>query len=159
MDSADKNIEIVPFEDKHAKAFKKLNLEWLGKYDPLKPMDLEYLNNPQQAIIDRGGKVLMVINNGVVVGTCAIIKKTAHTAEFSKLSVLPSIRKKGIGSLLIIASINLTQKMGFKKVVIVLNKKLDTAIQLYQSLGFKPRPVPEDLIYESTDIYMELNIS
>ena len=159
MYSTDKRIEIVPFEDRYAKAFKQLNLEWLEKYELFEPIDLEYLDKPRQAIIDRGGIILMAITNSMTVGTCAIIKKTVHTAEFTKLAVLPDIRKKGIGSLLTIASINLAQKMAFRKVVLVSNKKLNSAIQLYESLGFKHGPVPADSIYESADVYMELNIS
>ena len=159
MDNINKRIEIVPFEDRYAKAFKQLNLEWLQKYELFEPLDLECLDKPRQAIIDRGGKILLAITDGMVVGTCAIIKKTEDTAEFAKLSVFPEIRKKGVGSLLTIVAINLAQKMGFKKIVLVSNKKLDNAIRLYESLGFKHEPVPADSIYESADIYMELNIS
>ncbi len=158
MDNTDR-IEIVPFEDRYTKAFKQLNLDWLEKYELFEPVDLEYLDKPRQTIIDRGGIILMAIANGMVVGTCAIINKTAHTAEFAKLAVLPGIRRKGVGSLLTVASINLAQKMAFRKVVLVSNKKLNNAIQLYESLGFKHGPVPEDSIYESADVYMELNIS
>ncbi len=158
MDCTEKRIEIVPFEDRYAKAFKLFNLEWLEKYELLKPIDLEYLIKPRQAIIDRGGKILMAITNGMIVGSCAIIKKTAHTAEFAKLAVLPGVRKKGIGSLLTIASINLAQKMGFKKIVLVSDKKLNKAVRLYESLGFKHGTVPEDIQYKTENVYMKLNI-
>ncbi len=52
----------------------------------------------------------------------------------------------------------MAQKMGFKKLFLVSNKKLKTAVLLYESLGFKHAPVPEDTIYATADIYMELKI-
>jgi len=159
MDLTEKRIEIVPFEDRYTKAFKQLNLERLKKYELLKPIDLEYLVKPRQTIIDRGGKILMAITNGMIVGSCAIIKKTAHTAEFAKLAVLPDVREKGIGSLLIIASINLAQKMGFKKIVLVSDKKLNKAVRFYESFGFMHGTVPEDIKYKTENVYMVFNIS
>jgi len=159
MDHTEKKIKIVPFEDRYTNAFKQLNLKGLEKYELLKPIDLEYLIKPRRAIIDHGGKILMAITHGMIVGSCAIIKKTAHTAEFAKLAVLPGVHKKSIGSLLTIASINLAQKMGFKKIVLVSDKKLNKAVRLYESLGFKHEIVPEDIKYKTKNVYMELNIS
>jgi len=157
--SVDEKIEIVPFEDRYAKAFKELNLEWLKNYELFEPADLKYLNKPRQVIIEQGGEILVAIANGIVVGTCAIIKETEHTAEFAKLAVAPVAQGKGIGRMLTKESINLAQNMGFKKLILVSNKKLTNAIQLYESLGFKHALVPEDTLYLTADVYMELKIS
>ncbi len=158
MDIIEKKIEIVPFEDRYAEEFKRLNLEWLNDYELFESADLKYLNKPWQIIIEPGGKILMAVANGIIVGTCAIIKTTDNTAEFVKLAVSPGARKKGIGRLLTVVSINLAQKMEFKKLFLVCNKKLTTAIRLYESLGFKHSPVPENSVYVSAGVYMELKI-
>ena len=158
MYRADELIEIVPFEDRYAKEFKRLNRECLNRYEHFELVDLEYLNQPHQVIIEPGGKILMAVTNGTIAGTCAIKKETCNRARFARLAVSPGARRKGIGRLLTVVSINLAQKMGFKKLVLVSNKNSATAIRLYESLGFKPGPVPEDTIHGSADMYMELKI-
>ena len=37
----DISVEIVPFEERHAEDFKRLNLEWLRKYFRVEPADEE----------------------------------------------------------------------------------------------------------------------
>lgn len=158
MNWVDQKIKIIPFEDKHAKAFKRLNLEWLESYSLLEPADSNYLDNPQSVILDQGGRILVAVSDDAVIGTCAIIKETRRTAELAKLAVSPDARGKGIGRILTIESIKIARKMGFKKIFLVSNKKLTTAIQLYESLGFRHAPVPEDTQYATADIYMEFKI-
>lgn len=65
----------MPYEDRYAEAFKRLNSEWLNHHGHLISKDLAYLNKPRQTIIKPGGKILMAVMNGIVVATCAIIKK------------------------------------------------------------------------------------
>ena len=70
------NIKILPFKDRYAAQFKRLNLEWLETYALLEPADLKYLDNPQLLIIEQGGRILIATAGDAVVGTCAIIKET-----------------------------------------------------------------------------------
>lgn len=100
----------------------------------------------------------MAVINDVVVGTIAIIKENSHTAEFAKLAVAPYARGKGIGRKLTRESIKLAQEMGFEKLILVSNKKLTTAVQMYESIGFTHLPIPEDTSYVTADVYMELKI-
>ncbi|MCF6245912.1 MAG: GNAT family N-acetyltransferase [Desulfobacula sp.] len=152
-------IQIIPFADKYAEVFKQLNLEWLTNYELFEPADLKYLDKPRQVIVEQGGKILMAMMEGFVVGTCAIIREDDSTAELAKLAVSQDIQGKGIGRMLTVESIKVARKMGFKKLILVSNKKLTTAVHLYESLGFKHASVPEDTIYETADVYMELIIN
>ena len=61
--------------------------------------------------------------------------------------------------MLAMESIKEARKMGFKKIFLVSNKKLDKAVRLYESFGFRHLPVPEDTIYKTADVYMELKIN
>jgi len=149
-------IKIVPFENRYAEAFKQLNLEWLETYDLLEPADLEYLDYPEQVIVEPGGRILMAIDGDTVIGTCAIVKETGKSVELAKLAVSPDSRGKGIGRLLTMKSIKEAQEMGFEKMILVSNTKLVAAVKLYESLGFRHAPVPEDIIYATADVYMEL---
>jgi len=159
MDLMDEKIEIMPFEDRYAEEFKRLNSEWLNKQGFLNSKSFAYLNKPWQTIIKPGGKILMAVVNGAVVGTCAIVKKNNRTAEFTKLVVSPNFRRKGIGRLLTIVTVNLAQKMEFKKIFLVSNKKSTDAIRLYKSAGFRHAAVPADSIYALVNIYMEHKIN
>lgn len=152
-------IKIVPFENTHAAAFKQLNLEWLEAYGLFEPADLQYLDKPLSNIIEQGGRILMAITDNGVIGTCAIIIETSNTAELAKLAVSPDAQGKGVGRMLAKESIKEARKMGLKKIFLVSNKKLNRAIQLYESFGFKHMPIPKDTIYKTADIYMELQIN
>jgi len=152
-------LKIVPFENIHAVAFKQLNLEWLKAYELFEYADLQYLDNPQSKILEQGGRILMAINDNVVIGTCAIIMETSNTAELAKLAVSPDAQGEGVGRMLAMESVKEARKMGLKKIFLVSNKKLDRAIRLYESFGFKHMPVPKDTIYKTADVYMELQIN
>ena len=152
-------IKIVPFENIYAVAFKQLNLEWLETYNLFEAADLKYLDDPQSTILEQGGRILMAINDNAVIGTCAILMETNDTAELAKLAVSPEASGKGVGRMLAMESIKEARKMGFKKIFLVSNKKLDKAVRLYESFGFRHLPVPEDTIYKTADVYMELKIN
>lgn len=152
-------LKIVPFENIHAVAFKQLNLEWLKAYELFEYADLQYLDNPQSKILEQGGRILMAINDNFVIGTCAIIMETSDTAELAKLAVSPDAQGEGVGRMLAMESVKKARKMGLKKIFLVSNKKLDRAIRLYESFGFKHMPVPKDTIYKTADVYMELQIN
>ena len=158
MDSVDAKIKILPFEDRHAEVFKQLNLDWLKAYELFEPADLKHLDKPRPNIIEQGGQILMAISGDTAIGTCAIIKEDSKTAELAKLAVSHSAQGKGIGRKLTRESIKTARKMGFENIILVSNKKLTNAVQLYESLGFKHAPVPVDTIYVTADIYMELKI-
>ena len=48
-------IEIIEYIDKYNADFKRLNLEWLDKYNLTESHDLMVLNDPKGTILDRGG--------------------------------------------------------------------------------------------------------
>jgi len=151
-------IKIVPFENKFAKEFKQLNMEWLKSFDLFEPVDLKYLDTPIKSIIEPGGRIIMAVDNERIVGTCAIIMKSKKTVELAKLAVLKNIRGKGIGRDLTIEAIKQAKDMGAETIMLVSNKKLAPAIRLYESLGFEHAPIPDDIGYETADIYMEFKI-
>lgn len=146
------------FEGKDATEFKILNLEWLTRYDLLEPVDLQYLDHPEQMIIEKGGRILIATIDRAVVGTCAILRVKDGTAELAKLSVKSEAQGQGVGWALIKRSIEIAREIGFSKLILISNKKLNTALKLYTSFGFIFKPVPEGVEYKTANIYMEKNI-
>lgn len=53
-----RDIRIIPYEPGHQPLFKSLNENWITTHWQLEPHDLEYLDFPQQNILDKGGYVL-----------------------------------------------------------------------------------------------------
>lgn len=151
-------IKIIPFEEKFTKDFKRLNMEWLEGYNLFEPADLKHLHNPQQSIVNRGGKIFIATEGNKAVGTCAIIIKDKNTVELAKFAVSNTSQGKGIGKRLAIESIKMAKDMGAEIIILVSNSKLSTAIRLYESLGFEHAPLPQDIDYETADVYMELKI-
>lgn len=68
-------------------------------------------------------------------------------------------RRKGIGRLLTIVTINLAQKMKFEKIFLVADTKAAAAVRLCESVGFSHVTIPEDSIYALANIYMEQKIN
>ncbi|HMW01955.1 MAG TPA: GNAT family N-acetyltransferase, partial [Acidobacteriota bacterium] len=82
-------IRIVPFEDRFASDFARLNRSWLVGYDLLEPADLKHLNTPRETIINPGGEIFVALEKETVIGTCAILRIDATSVEIVKLAVAP----------------------------------------------------------------------
>jgi len=65
-------VEIVPFEDRFAGDFDRLNREWLERFALLEEADERHLRDPRGTIIAGGGGLFLALRVGVVVGTCGI---------------------------------------------------------------------------------------
>jgi putative acetyltransferase len=77
-------------------AFRTLNEEWITKIFALEAKDVEVLGNPQQMIVDKGGRIFMVSADGESVGCVALIPMEGGAYELSKMAVSPKLRGMGI---------------------------------------------------------------
>ena len=46
-------VKIITYSDAHHEDFRRLNLEWLNKYNLAESHDLEILDDPRATILDR----------------------------------------------------------------------------------------------------------
>src|ERR1700733_14377693 len=127
-----------------ATAFRMLNEEWITKTFSLEAKDVEMLGNPQQTIIDKGGRILMVSANGEAVGCVALIPMEGGVYELSKMAVSPQLRGMGIGRKLLQHAVTQARRMGAKSLFLASNARLENAVHLYESIGFRHVP-PESL--------------
>jgi DNA-binding MarR family transcriptional regulator/predicted GNAT family acetyltransferase len=149
------SIEIVDYQPKYLEAFKQLNVEWINTWFKMEEADHKILDHPQEYVLDRGGYILLALDNGKPVGTCALIKIGNDTFELSKMAVSPEAKGKGIGWLLGNAAIEKAKKTGAKRLYLESNTILKPAINLYYKLGFKRIPgTPSP--YERSNISMEI---
>ena len=154
-----KKVKVVPFQDEYADDFKRLNLEWIEKYFVVEEMDKKQLEDPQENIIEPGGEIYSVLEDGRVRGVCALVFHEEGVYEIAKMAVDKESRGKGYGNLLMDAAIEGARKKGADKIVIVSNTVLETAINLYKKYGFIITRLGQDPDYERGNIEMQLDLT
>jgi ribosomal protein S18 acetylase RimI-like enzyme len=150
-------VTIIPFSVELAEPIKTLNIEWLTKYFKIEPKDERVLSNPKEEIIDKGGMIFYAKYNGEIVGTISLIKMTVGIFELSKMAVTDGAQGLGIGTKLLQHCIEVAEESAIQKIVLYSNRRLKSAIHLYEKFGFK-EVLLEDGVYERADIKMEKNI-
>jgi ribosomal protein S18 acetylase RimI-like enzyme len=149
-------ITIIDYEPRHQPDFESLNRVWIEKYFYMEPRDEYVLKNPEEAILSKGGCILIGLYNDTVAGVVALIKVDNETYEFAKMGVHENFRRKGIAEALSHAALAKVKALDGKKLILFSNTKLEPALLLYQKLGFKEVPMDEFNEYRRSNIKMEL---
>jgi DNA-binding MarR family transcriptional regulator/N-acetylglutamate synthase-like GNAT family acetyltransferase len=133
------DVKIVDFQPKYLEAFKSLNVEWISTYFEMEEADYKALDNPQEYILDKGGKIFVALYQNEPVGVCALIKMkdSVYDFEMAKMAVSPKAQGKNIGFLLGETIVNSAREQGAKKIYLESNTILKPAINLYYKLGFQ----------------------
>jgi len=151
-------MEIVDYEDKYQPDFKRLNLEWLDKYNLTESHDLEILDDPQGTVIGKGGYIFLAMEGGKVIGTAGLWKKNEKEYELVKMAVDPAYRGRGISKVLLERCLDTAGKLKAEKVFLFSNSQLQTALKLYEKYGFHNVPVTDTPLL-TADVKMELSLS
>ena len=152
------NVEVKRFDDRYAADFRRLNLEWIEMYFKMEGMDEKQLNNPREYIIEPGGEIYSVVEDGRVKGTCALIFHEEGVYEIAKMAVDVDSRGKGYGNLLMEASIEGAREKGASRILIISNTILEPAINLYKKYGFQTTRLGQNPDYERGNIEMQLDL-
>lgn len=152
-------IEIRPLQPgEDATAFRTLNEEWIIRYFTLEKMDRETLGDPEGKILRKGGHIFMAYIGRQAVGCVALIPIGGGVYELSKMAVSPEMRGLGIGRKLLQHAVTEAQRFGAKSLFLGSNDRLENAVHLYESVGFRHVP-PESLPptpYTRANVFMEL---
>jgi len=151
-------VVIVPFEDRHAADFDRLNRAWLEAYGLLEKDDEPHLRDPRASIVDGGGALFIATLHGAVVGSCGVHPSGEGAFEIVKLAVDESARGHGLGRRLTERAVGFARDAGARKVTLLSSHRLESALRLYESLGFRRLPMPAAVGYETADVYMELDL-
>lgn len=151
----EKEITIVPFEERFAADFARLNYQWIEEYFGVEDHDREVLENPFDRVVRRGGQIFFAVCGERAVGTVAMVD-AGSSFELAKMAVEPGFRGKGIGDLLMRAALGFAAENGGRPVWLLSNSRLTTALSLYRKHGFVDVPVGSDSPYARTDVRMEL---
>lgn len=154
-------IEIRPLESgEDATAFRTLNEEWILRYFTLEKADRETLEDPENKILRKGGRIFMVYASpsSEAVGCVALIPMGDGVYELSKMAVSPQLRGHGIGRRLLVHAIDQAKQMGARSLFLGSNSRLEDAVHLYESTGFRhvaPERIPR-MPYSRANVFMEL---
>ena len=148
-------INIIEYEEKHHEDFRRLNLEWLEKYDLAESHDLEILDDPKGTILDRGGVIYMAQADQELVGSAALMKEDEGIYELAKMAVTGNWQGKGISKLLIEKCLDTARIWNARKLTLYSNSQLQTALRLYKKYGFY-HVSAKNSPFVTADVRMEL---
>jgi putative acetyltransferase len=147
--------EVVTYREEWRGEFERLNREWIETWFTLEPADLETFRDPAGKIVAPGGQIFFVLEDGKVMGTCAVVRHRSDEHEIAKMAVAPEARGRGYGDLLMEAAVEFSRRAGARRVVIVSNTKLAPAIHLYEKHGFVRVPLAPEERYLRANIRLE----
>ena len=150
-------VTIINFEPLHQPYFEKFNRAWIEAFFKMEELDKYVLTQPDDAIIKKGGAILMGLYDGKVAGTVALRKLSDKEYEFTKMAVDEKFRRKGIAEALSLAAIKKAVELGAERIVLYTQSSLSPAIKLYSKIGFRQIKVGPGT-YERADVKMEISL-
>ena len=150
-------IEIIDYDEKYHADFKRMNLEYLDKYNLTETHDILVLDNPGEIILGKGGFLWLAKAGEEIVGTVGIMPEGHGIFELIKMCVAESWRGRGISKLLMDTCLQKVKELGGEKLILFSNHQLQTALKLYTKYGFKNVEVT-DSPFETADVKMELEL-
>ena len=150
-------LTIRPYTSADQPAFQSLNEDWIRALFALEPHDIEQLSDPETHILSGGGAILLAEQDGIVVGTCALVAMEEGTFEVAKMAVNPALRGAGIGRKLLQAAVEAARARQARRLYIETNNTLSNAVHLYESCGFIHIPVErrQPSPYARGNVFME----
>ena len=150
-------IKIVEYRHSHQPYFEAFNRAWIEQLFVMEPVDEWVLTNPDKAILETGGAILMAEYNGTVAGTVALRKVDDDTYEFTKMAVDENFRRLGIAEALTYASFEKAKELGAVTVILYSNTLNTGAIKLYEKIGFRHVEV-EQGVYKRANVKMVIDV-
>lgn len=150
-------VDIRMFEPRDGEAFYRLNRDWLDAHALYEPADEPHLADPMGSIVAVGGEVYVAVEGPVVVGTAAIAPH-GDAWELLKVTVADHARGQGLGRRLVEHCITRARARGATRLMLVSSSRLQSALRLYERLGFTHIPLPDDVPYATADVSMCLEL-
>jgi putative acetyltransferase len=144
-------------ETQQARALFEEYAAWLGFNLCFQNFDKELAELPGD-YAPPNGRLLLAIENDQVAGCVALRKIGEATGEMKRLYVRPAFRGQGLGRILTDTIINAAREEGYQRLRLdTLPGRMDQAIAMYRSLGFKDIERYYNNPYEDA-AFMELNL-
>lgn len=135
------DMEIVPYDVKDSQSvaafFREIFDEWGWKERPSDHMD-----EPHMLFhLPNKGALLLVKENGIVIGTAGIILLNKSDALMKRFYIRKAHRGSGIAHRLLDELTTKTKSLGAKRIILDVSKNNHRAIRFYEKTGFLPTVV------------------
>jgi len=138
----------------HFGDFIRLNELWISEYFSIEEADRELAANPGKVVSD-GGYIFSLLDDGRVVGVCALFQESPQRYQLARMAVEPAARGKGYGNRLIEHALTHLETLGASSVFLLSNTVLQAAIALYKKHGFVTVSTGPNPVYARCNIVME----
>lgn len=146
-------VNIIENKQELLEDFIRLNEEWISHYFEIEEVDRELAADPMK-VINKGGYIFSLVEDGVVQGVCALFNNGNGIYELARMAVSPNSQGKGYGKKLIEHALTKLTEIEAQQVFLVSNTKLTTAIELYKKYGFKTTSEGQHPVYTRANIVM-----
>ncbi len=151
-------FSISIYKPEYHQAFVDLNTEWIQHYFRLESMDLLQLNQAKESILDIGGEIFFILDNGKAIATCALVPHGPGSYELAKMAVSPGYKGQGLGDFLMETAIAWARQKKAQEITLLSNTLLEPAISLYKKHGFQTVHLGPHPDYERSNIEMKLSL-
>ena len=145
------NIVILPFQSKYQSEVKNLILAGLaehwGKLDPGKNPDLDDISSSYS-----NGMFLVALQDNKPIGTGAIVPNSENSAEIVRVSVVASMRRIGIGKMILRNLCEYAKSNGYKRVILETTETWHEVIEFYKIFGFQITHHLDGNVYFALDL-------
>lgn len=138
----------------HAADFIRLNEQWISAHFVLEDADRKLAAHPFK-IVEDGGHILSLVDEGRVVGVCALFNEGTGRYQLARMAVDLESRGRGFGEQLMVAALGFAAQKGAQRVFLLSNTVLTAAIALYRKHGFITVSTGQHPVYARCDIVME----
>ena len=152
---------IREYESLHQPSFERLYRTWFtGHFRAApEPLDEFVLQQPEKAILEHGGAILVALQEDRLAGMVALKKMDSHSFELTKMAVAEEFRGKGLGKELVRAAIGKAASLGARRIILYSHKSLEAALHIYEKLGFTEVSLePGTYSHFRCDVKMELGL-
>lgn len=150
-------MQIVKYQPRYKDDFIRLNTAWIEKYFKMEKDDYDTLHNID-ILLEKGAMIFFAIENNNVAATCMVTPISNNEWELCKLAADEAYQGNGAGSAVFKACMDYAISHGAKRLVIISNSILKSALHIYDKFGFTEIPVDKTHNYQRADIQFEYTI-
>ena len=162
------SITLIEYQPRFQPDFYCLNEAWIAPNFGLEKEDIEFLQNPEREILNKGGMIFFVVEErdgqaDKVLGTAGLLRMDDTTLEMVRVAVDSSAQGLGLGKKLILHAIEWAKQNGADQVILESSSKPINAraVALYEKLGFQhyvPKAEHRSAL-QRADVFMQLTLT
>lgn len=151
-------MEIIQYDSRYSHDFVALNTAWIvDLFGRLEKGDIETFQSIEKEI-SKGAMIYFAVEDNEVMATCMVRNIENETWEICKLAADAKFKGRGAGNAVFEQCMKYAIERGAKKLLILSNSSLKTALHIYYKHGFKQVQL-KDCEYERGDIAFELVVN